>query len=56
MPERQVAWALPDLIAPGSEHVTSITVLGSMGNCVVVVMVFAHAALSPVHSAKFVIY
>ena len=54
MPERQVTWALPDLIASGSEHVTSITILGSMGKCVVVVMVFVHAAFSPVHSAKYI--
>ena len=46
----QVTSLLPDFIAPMSEHVTSTTVPGFTGNCVIVASVLVHSVLSPVHS------
>ena len=46
----QVTSLLPVFIAPFSEHVTSTTVPGSTGNCVVVSSVLVHSVFSPVQS------
>ena len=46
----QVTSLLPVFIAPVSEHVTSTTVPGFTGNCVVVSSVLVHSVLSPVQS------
>ena len=46
----QVTSLLPVFIAPVSEHVTSTTVPGFTGNCVVVSSVFVHSVFNPVQS------
>ena len=46
----QVTSLLPVFIAPVSEHVTSTTVPGCTGNCVVVSSVLVHSVFSPVQS------
>ena len=48
VPDAQVISLLPEFIAPVSEHVTSTTVPGFTGNCVVVSSVLVHCVLSPV--------
>ena len=44
----QVTRLLPSLTASELEHVTSTTVPGSTGNCVVVSIVLVHSVFSPV--------
>ena len=44
----QVILLLPSKTASESEHVTSTTVPGSTGNCVVVSIVLVHSVFSPV--------
>ena len=51
----QVTSLLPVFIAPVSEHVTSTTVPGFTGNCVVVSSVLIHSVLSPVQSDSAII-
>ena len=48
VPEVQVTLLLPLLRASESEQVTSTTVPGTTGNCVVVLIVLFHSAFSPV--------
>ena len=50
VPSVQITPLLPWLIASKSEQVTSTTVPGFTGNCVVVSSVLVHSVLSPVHS------
>ena len=50
MPDVQVTSLLPEFIAPESEHVTSTTVPGSTGNCVVVFSMCVNSSFSPVQS------
>ena len=50
VPVVQVTLLLPTLIASESEHVTSTTVPGFTGNCVVVSIVLVHSVISPVQS------
>ena len=49
VPIEQVTWLLPLFTASESEHVTSTTVPGLTGNCVVVFIVLVHSVFSPVH-------
>ena len=46
----QVTSLLPVFIAPVSEHVTSTTVPGFTGNCVVVSSMLVHSGFSPVQT------
>ena len=46
----QVTSLLPSKTASESEHVTSTTVPGLTGNCIVVSIVLVHPAFSPVQS------
>ena len=48
VPIVQVTWLLPLFTASELEHVTSTTVPGSTGNCVVVFIVLVHSVFSPV--------
>ena len=50
VPVVQVTSLLPSKTASESEHVTSTTVPGLTGNCVVVFIVLVHPAFSPVQS------
>ena len=50
VPVVQVTSLLPSLTCSESEHVTSTTVPGLTGNCVVVFMVLVHSFFSPVQS------
>ena len=53
----QVILLLPIKTASVSEHVTSTTVPGFTGNCVVVSIVLVHSVFSPVQSgAVMIIY
>ena len=45
----QVIFALPSFIASTLEQVTSTTVPGFTGNCLVVSIVLVHSVFSPVH-------
>lgn len=53
----QATLLLPEFIAPKSEHVTSISVPGCTGNCVVVSSVRFQSVVSPVQSGfiKYII-
>ena len=48
VPEVQVTSLLPLLRAPDLKQLTSTTVPGTTGNCVVVLIAFIHSAFSPV--------
>ena len=48
VPAVQVTALLPALTISESEHVTSTTVPGFTGNCVVVFIVLVHSVFSPV--------
>ena len=48
VPDTQVTWLLPSLTSSESKHVTSTTVPGFTGNCVVVSIVLVHSVFSPV--------
>ena len=50
VPVVQVTSLLPSLTASEFEHVTSTTVPGFTGNCVVVFIVLVHSVFSPVQS------
>ena len=48
-PVTQVTSLLPSFTALECEHVTSTTVPGSTGNCIVVSIVLVHSVFNPVH-------
>ena len=50
MSNLQVTSLLPEFTAPVSEHVTSTSVPGSTGNCVVVSSMLVHSGFRPVQS------
>ena len=50
VPVVQVTSLLPSLTAAENKQLTSITVPGFTGNCVVVFIVLVHSVLSPVQS------
>ena len=55
MPDTQVTSLLPKLKYPGSEHVSSTTVPGSTGNCVVVSSVPVQSVSNPMQSGDGVL-
>ena len=48
VPKEHVTWLLPLMTASELEHVTSTTIPGLTGNCVVVFIVLVHSVFSPV--------
>ena len=56
VPAVQVTSLLPLLTVSESEHVTSTTVPGSTGNCVVVSSVLVHSVFSPVQTGAVEVF